>query len=355
MRILVTGYLGYLGSVLVPMLLDEGHTVFGIDSELFKRCVFYKPPFDIPNVKRDIRDVELDDLYGFDAVIHLAGLSNDPLGDLSHRATYDINYSAAVRLASLAKFADVPRFLFSSTCAVYGTTARRFVNEDSQLQPLTVFATAKMRAERDISLLADSYFTPVFLRKPTMYGMSPYHRTDSALNNMVAWATAKGQVLLKSDGNSWRPYIHVEDVARAFLAALNAPAKWVHNHALNVCTTNDNYQTVTVAQMVQSYIPNTRIEYADHAQPDARSYRVDGSKIAATLPEWQPSWTLEDGIRQLHAAYEDKGLGLEDFEGARYKRVSYMKHLITSKRVDETFRWAEKQVRAAVAEYETQA
>jgi nucleoside-diphosphate-sugar epimerase len=350
MRILVTGYLGYLGSILVPMLLEEGHTVFGVDSELFKRCAFLKPAFDIPHVRRDIRDIQPEDLFGFDAVVHLAGLSNDPLSDLNTKATYDINYNAAVRLASLAKYADVPRFIFSSSCAVYGTTHRRFVNEDSPVQPLTTYALAKMRAERDIAMLADSYFTPIFLRKPTMYGISPYHRTDSALNNLVAWATARGHMLLKSDGQAWRPYGHVEDVARAFVAALYAPERHVHNHVFNVVRTDDNYQVVGLAQIVQEVLPGTGIEYADNAAPDTRSYRVDGTKIARTLTNWQPRWNVREGIAQLQAVYAEQGIKFEDFEGARYKRVGYMKHLIASGKVDDTLRVSGKAAAAKAAE-----
>jgi nucleoside-diphosphate-sugar epimerase len=321
------------------MLLEEGHTVFGIDSELFRRCYYFKPQFEIPKLKRDIRDIELDDLYGFDAVIHLAGLSNDPMGDLNPKVTYDINYSAAVRLASLAKFADIPRFLFSSSCAVYGSSTKRFVNDTSPLQPLTTFALAKMRAEHDIALLADDAFSPVFLRKPTMYGISPYHRTDTAINNLVAWATAKGRVFVKSDGTSWRPFMHVEDVARAFLAALYVDAFSVQNQALNICRTDDNYQIGAIAEIIQDTLPDTRIEYAPDPPPDTRSYRVEGSKIATLLPNWQPRWSVQAGILQLHDAYEDRRIAVEDFEGARFKRVAYLKHLLSHRRLDESLRW----------------
>jgi nucleoside-diphosphate-sugar epimerase len=339
MRIFITGYMGYLGSVLVPMLLAEGHTVFGVDSELFKRCVFYKPQVEIPSLKADIRDLRVEDLYGFDAVIHLAGLSNDPLGDVNPKATYDVNYTAAVQVASLAKYADVPRFLLSSSCAVYGNATSRYVNETSPLNPLTTFAKAKVNAEHDIGLLADAGFSPTFLRKPTMYGMSPYHRTDTVVNNLVAWAVVNQRVMLKTDGQSWRPLGHVEDVARAFVAALSAPRHAIHHQAFNVCHTEDNYSVQQIADVVRSVLPNVGFEYMTNASRDERSYRVDGSKLTRTLPDWQPQWTLQDGIQQLAAAYRDKGVTLDDFEGPRYKRVAYLKYLLANDKLDMTLRW----------------
>lgn len=345
MRILVTGYLGYFGSVLTPILIGAGHTVYGVDSELFKRCAFTPMAQEIPSLKRDIRDVQIDDLYGFDAIIHLASLSNDPLGDLNPRATYDINYTAAVRLASLAKYAEIPRFIMSSSVAVYGTSVKRFVNESSAAQPQTNYALAKRRAEIDISRLADTGFSPVFLRKATLFGLSPYHRTDSVINNLVAWATDKGLCYLKTDGTSWRPVMHVEDAALAFAAAVSAPWEIVHNQIYNICRTEDNYTVLSLAERVQSIIPESHIEFTQGAQKDTRSYRVDGGK-AATLPGWQPRWTLDDGIRQLHAAYRERGIRIEEYEGARFKRVAFVKQLIASERLDGTLRWSSKRAAA---------
>jgi nucleoside-diphosphate-sugar epimerase len=338
MRVLVTGHLGYLGSVLVPLLLDEGHEVVGLDSGLFRACRFTTPDYEVPTIRRDIRDVRADDLYGFDAVLHLAGLSNDPLGDINPKVTYDINYTAAVQLASLAKYANVRRFVLSSTCAVYGSTNKRYVLENSALHPLTTFALAKMRAETDIARLADAQFTPVYLRKPIMYGISPYHRTDTSVNNLVAWAAVTGRVLVKSDGQSWRPVMHVEDVARAFIAALYAPTRLVDNQAINVCRTEENYQVRTLAEIVQRTLPHTRIEYVTDAPHDVRSYRVDGSKLANLMPTFMPEWTLEQGIVQLYEAYQIMKLKLDDFEGARYKRVAYLKQLLAAGEIDNNLR-----------------
>ncbi len=348
MRILVTGYLGYLGSVLVPMLLDAGYDVVGFDNELFKDCAYYPFEIDFPTFKRDVRDIQLADLHGFDAVVHLAGLSNDPLGDLNPKVTYEINYTAAVRLASLAKYAEVPRFVFSSSCAVYGSATARYVDENSALNPLTTFAQAKRRAEHDISRLADADFSPVFLRKPTMYGLSPYHRTDTALNNLVAWGATTGRIIVKSEGSAWRPYLHVEDVAQAFLLALDAPADDVHNEVFNVVKTEDNYQVRSLAALVAEVVPHARVEVVTEALHDARSYRVDGSKIARHLPQFQPRWTAEQGIAQLFEAYHDRLLTLDDFEGPRYKRVAYLKSLLSSGRVDEKLRWASQSARSGV-------
>ncbi|MCC6617377.1 MAG: SDR family oxidoreductase [Anaerolineae bacterium] len=339
MRVLVTGHLGYLGSVLVPKLIDAGHDVAGLDSELFKACTFSPLPFDIPNIGHDIRDVTSDDLVDFDAVIHLAGLSNDPLADLYPRLTYDINYTATVRLASLAKYAEVSRFILSSSCAVYGTSNKRFVTESSPLRPLSTYAVAKLRSEDDIARLADEDFSPTFLRKPSMYGLSPYHRTDTAVNNMVAWAAYNERVVLKTDGESWRPYLHVEDVAQAFVAALHAPQRAIHSQILNVVKTEDNFLTRDIAARIEQMYDGVRTEQIANAPHDTRSYRVDGYQITQVLPSWRPVWSLEQGIRQLYDASRANGFKLEDFEGARFKRVAYLKHLIGAGRVNEDLRW----------------
>jgi len=339
MRVLVTGHLGYLGSVLVPKLIDAGHDVTGLDNELFKACTFSPLSFDIPNMGGDIRDVKSDDLVDFDAIIHLAGLSNDPLSDLNPRLTYDINYTATVRLASLAKYAEVQRFILSSSCAVYGSSNKRFLTESSPLRPLSTYGVAKVRAEDDIARLADEDFSPTFLRKPSLYGISPYHRTDTAVNNMVAWAAFNERVVLKTDGESWRPYLHVEDVAQAFLAALNAPVGAIHNQVLNVVRTEDNFQTRDIAARIEGMYDGVRREEIANAPHDTRSYRVDGYKITQVLPSWRPTWTLEQGIRQVYDACRASGLQLEDFEGPRYKRVAYLKYLMRAERVDENLRW----------------
>jgi nucleoside-diphosphate-sugar epimerase len=337
MHILVTGYQGYLGSTLVPLLLTNGHHVTGLDNHLFRRTNFSSAQFEIPILDRDIRHVELADLHGFDAVIHLAGLAGDPLCELNPQATQDVNYTAAVRLASLAKYAGIERFVFSSTCAVYGNSPTRFVNEESLPNPLSNFAHTKLRAERDIACLADASFSPVFLRKPSMYGFSPFMRTDVVLNNLVAWAAITGRVTLKSDGLGWRPLMHVQDVAQAFAVAVTAPARHVHNQIFNVCVTEENYQVNTLARKVQLAFDGARIEYITNSPRDPRSYRVDGRKIAAALPEFTPLWTLDQGIEELRIAYAQRQMTLEDFEGTRYKRVAHVKALLTKGLIDNAF------------------
>ncbi|HEX5949811.1 MAG TPA: SDR family oxidoreductase, partial [Actinomycetota bacterium] len=234
MRILVTGHRGYIGTILVPMLLAEGHEVVGLDSDLYQRCTFGDPPADVTAIRKDVRDVEPSDLEGYDAVVHLAGLSNDPLGDLNPTLTYDINHEGSVRLAILAKQAAVPRFVFSSSCSNYGAAGDEILTEESPFRPVTPYGVSKVRVEQDVSQLADERFSPTFLRNATAYGVSPRLRFDLVLNNLVAWAFTTGVVALKSDGTPWRPIVHVEDIAQAFIAVLHAPRERVHNQAFNV-------------------------------------------------------------------------------------------------------------------------
>lgn len=339
MRVLVTGHLGYIGTVMVPMLIAEAHEVVGLDSDLFERCTFGDGIQNIPELKKDIRDVEVSDLDGFDAVIHLAGLSNDPLGDLNPELTYEINHAASVRLASLAKEAGVTRFIFSSSCSNYGAGGENFLNEESQFNPVTPYGISKVRVEQDVAKLADSNFSPTFLRNATAYGVSPRLRFDLVLNNLVAWAFTTGRVYIKSDGTPWRPIVHIEDISRAFIAVLHAPREVVHNQAFNVGRNEDNYRIRELAEIVEETVPGCSIEYAKDAGPDKRCYRVDCSKIVRTLPEFKPQWNARKGAQELYAAYQNVGLTLEDFEGARYKRIAHIQQLLSSDRLDETLRW----------------
>lgn len=339
MRVLVTGHLGYIGTVMVPMLIAEAHEVVGLDSDLFERCTFGDGIQNIPELKKDIRDVEVSDLDGFDAVIHLAGLSNDPLGDLNPELTYQINHAASVRLASLAKEAGVTRFIFSSSCSNYGAGGENFLNEESQFNPVTPYGISKVRVEQDVAKLADSNFSPTFLRNATAYGVSPRLRFDLVLNNLVAWAFTTGRVYIKSDGTPWRPIVHIEDISRAFIAVLHAPREVVHNQAFNVGRNEDNYRIRELAEIVEETVPGCSIEYAQDAGPDKRCYRVDCSKIVRTLPEFKPQWNARKGAQELYAAYQNVGLTLEDFEGARYKRIAHIQQLLSSDRLDETLRW----------------
>lgn len=339
MRLLVTGHKGYIGTVMVPMLLGAGHEVIGLDTDLFQQCTFCPGIQDIEELLVDLRDVRWADLEGFDAVIHLAALSNDPLGDLNPEITYDINHAASVRLAQLAKDAGVPRFLYSSSCSSYGQAGDDLVDETADLHPITAYAISKVRVEQDVATLADDGFSPTFLRNATAYGVSPRLRFDLVLNNLVAWAFAKGRVHIKSDGTPWRPIVHIEDISRAFLAVLAAPREVIHNQAFNVGQTEENYRIRELAEIVREVVPGSRIDYAADGGPDPRCYRVDFGKIARLLPEFKPQWTARRGAEELYAAYRKTGLVLEDCEGPRFKRIDHLKQLLATGRVDATLRW----------------
>ncbi len=339
MRVLVTGHLGYIGTILTPLLQEAGHEVVGLDSDLFAACTF-GPDFPRPpSLCLDIRDVGAHHLEGFDAILHLAGLSNDPLGDLNPDLTYEINHQASVRLARLAKQAGVQRFIFSSSCSNYGAAGDQMLDETSPFNPVTPYGRSKVLVEQDVSRLADASFSPTFLRNATAYGVSPRLRFDLVLNNLVAWAFTTGRIYLKSDGTPWRPIVHIEDISRAFLAVLEAPREVVHNEAFNVGRSSENYRIYELAEIVAETVPGCRIEYAPDAGPDKRNYRVNCDKIAEKLPAFRPQWDARKGAQQLFAAYQEIGLVLEDFEGPRYKRIAHIKGLLNERKLDENLRW----------------
>lgn len=327
---------------MVPLLLRAGHEVVGLDSNLYRRCTFGEGIQPIPFLKQDIRDVELADLEGFDAVIHLAGLSNDPLGNLNPTLTYEINHLATIHLARLAKLAGVRRFIFSSSCSNYGAGGDDWLDETSAFNPVTPYGISKVRAEQDLLELADDRFSPTFMRSATAYGVSPRLRFDLVLNNLVAWAFTTGKIYLKSDGTPWRPIVHIEDISRAFLAALHAPRALVHKQAFNVGRTEDNYRIRELAEIVAATVPGCEVSYAPDASPDKRCYRVDCNKLRRTLPEFQPQWDARKGAQQLYEAYQAIGLSLEEFEGVRYQRIAHLKHLLSSDQLDASLRWRVK-------------
>lgn len=339
MRVLVTGSQGYIGTVLGPMLKSAGHEVMGLDSDLYRSCTFGSAGPDIPFVAKDVRDVEVSDLSGYDAICHLAGLSNDPLGDLDPGLTYEINHKASVHLAELARQAGVGRFIFSSSCSTYGAGGDQMLDEQSEFRPVTPYGESKVLAERDIRELACDTFSPVFLRNATAYGVSARLRFDLVVNNLTAWAYTTGKIRMKSDGSPWRPIVHIEDISRAFLAVLEAPRPAVHNEAFNVGVSAENLQIRDIAQIVGQIVPNCNVSFAEGASPDTRNYRVNCDKLPATVTNFRPRWNARLGAEELYAAYCRHGVTLAEFEGVRFQRVAHIKHLLATGQLDPTLRW----------------
>ena len=331
MKVLVTGHLGYIGTVMVPQLLQRGYDVVGLDSDLFRECSFDETAIEpIPQLLKDVRDIKIEDLRGVDAVVHLANLSNDPLGNLNPNLTYEINHLASVQLASLARKAGVGRFLFSSSCSLYGAAGQDAVTETASFNPVTPYGKAKVLAERDIALLANDSFSPVFLRNATAYGVSPRFRFDLVINNLTAWALATGRIMLKSDGSPWRPLVHIRDITSAFIAALEAPTGQIHNEAFNVGSSSENYQIRDIATIVGETVPGCEVAFAEGASPDKRSYQVSFEKIASKLPEFKPVWTARKGVQEVYNTLRDRSISVDEFEGPRYRRIKSIENLLAS-------------------------
>lgn len=339
MKVLLSGHGGYIGSVMVPWLKREGHEVTGLDTGYFQDCDFEPAVLSVSEIRKDVRDVTPADLEGFDAVIHLAALSNDPMGEMNEAWTREINDLGSIHLAQVAKAAGVGRFLFSSSCSMYGAAGDDLLDETAEFRPVSAYARSKVHAETEIAKLADEAFCPVFLRNATAYGVSPRLRVDLVLNNLTAWACTTGKVRILSDGTPWRPLVHIEDICAAFAAALKAPKHKVHGQAFNVGASGENYRVSQLAEIVQAVVPGCEIEYAGRSEPDARNYRVDFSKIEREIPEFRPGWNARKGAEQLFEAYRRQGLRLEDFQGRKYIRLKHLRGLIDDGLLDGDLRW----------------
>jgi nucleoside-diphosphate-sugar epimerase len=336
MKVLVTGHHGYIGSVMVGVLARAGHDVTGLDNYLYEGCDFGEPDVQVPAIRKDIRDVVPADLRGFDAVIHLAALSNDPLGCLDESCTYDINHLGSVHMARMAKEAGVPRFLFASSCSLYGAAGDKMLDETADFNPITAYGRSKVLVEQDVAKLADDRFSPTYLRNATAYGASPRLRADIVVNNLTGVAYTTGEVLIQSDGTPWRPLVHIRDISKAFLMVMEAPRDAIHNEAFNVGGTSENYQISDVADLVKAAVPGCTVKYMEGGGPDPRCYKVSCEKLPKHIPGFKTEWTVKKGVEELYGAYKKYGLTAEMFAG--YVRLKKIQQSMAEGRLDAALR-----------------